>query len=64
MIPLNNIQNQKQLQKVVRIQNLSVRYGETLALAGVSLHVEEGEYLGIIGPNGGGKTTLLKIKQI
>lgn len=46
--------------KVVAIDGLSVRYGETLALNDVSLCVEEGEYLGIIGPNGGGKTTLLK----
>jgi len=44
----------------VCINNLSVRYGGTLALAGVSLNVKDGEYLGIIGPNGGGKTTLLK----
>jgi len=44
----------------VSINNLSVRYGETRALTGVSLNVENGDYLGIIGPNGGGKTTLLK----
>ncbi len=44
----------------VSIENLCVNYGETLALAGVSLTVVDGEYLGIIGPNGGGKTTLLK----
>ena len=44
----------------VSIQNLTVAYGETPALAGVSLHVKDEGYLGIIGPNGGGKTTLLK----
>lgn len=51
-----------ELKKVdaVSIQNLTVAYGETPALAGVSLHVKDGDYLGIIGPNGGGKTTLLK----
>ncbi len=60
MISLNNIHNSRQLQKAVCIENLSVQYGETPALAGVSLNADEGEYLGIIGPNGGGKTTLLK----
>lgn len=44
----------------VRIDNLSVYYGQTPAIAGVCLDVSEGEYLGIIGPNGGGKSTLLK----
>lgn len=46
--------------EAVCIENLSVCYGPTPAIEGVSLHVEDGEYLGIIGPNGGGKTTLLK----
>lgn len=44
----------------VHIDNLSVYYGQTLALAGVYLDVADGDYLGIIGPNGGGKSTLLK----
>ena len=44
----------------LQIENLSVYYGQTPAITGVCLDVEEGEYLGIIGPNGGGKSTLLK----
>ncbi len=44
----------------VHIENLSVYYGQTPAIAGVCLDVLDGEYLGIIGPNGGGKSTLLK----
>ncbi len=44
----------------LEIQNLSVYYGEDCALEKVSLNVAENEFLGIIGPNGGGKTTLLK----
>lgn len=44
----------------VHIENLSVYYGQTSALSDVRLDVGEGEYLGIIGPNGGGKSTLLK----
>jgi zinc transport system ATP-binding protein len=44
----------------VHIENLSVYYGQTPAIADVCLDVSDGEYLGIIGPNGGGKSTLLK----
>lgn len=47
-------------EKAVQIENLSVYYGQTPAIAGVCLNVDEGDYLGIIGPNGGGKSTLLK----
>lgn len=46
--------------KAVHIEDLSVYYGQTPAIEGVCLDVSEGEYLGIIGPNGGGKSTLLK----
>lgn len=44
----------------VHIKAMSVYYGNTPALADISLDVRHGEYLGIIGPNGGGKSTLLK----
>lgn len=44
----------------LHIENLDVNYGQTPALSGVCLDVLDKEFLGIIGPNGGGKTTLLK----
>lgn len=44
---------------VITVENLSVSYGNINALSGINLNVKKGEYLGIIGPNGGGKTTLL-----
>jgi branched-chain amino acid transport system ATP-binding protein len=45
---------------LMRISHLYVRYGSLRALHGVSLDVNEGEILSIIGANGAGKTTLLK----
>lgn len=47
------------LQPVIDIHRLVVDYGRTRALDDVCLSVAPGEYLGIIGPNGGGKSTLL-----
>jgi ABC-2 type transport system ATP-binding protein len=40
---------------------LTKRYGNTLALAGVELGVQPGELVGLLGPNGAGKSTLVKI---
>ncbi len=45
--------------KPIEIENLSVHFGRICALKNVSFSVEEGEFVTIIGPNGGGKTTLL-----
>ena len=44
----------------LHIEKLSVNYRHTPALADVCLDVRDGEFLGVIGPNGGGKSTLLK----
>ncbi len=44
----------------IHIENLSVYYGDIPAISEINLNICEGEYLGIIGPNGGGKSTLLK----
>ena len=46
---------------VVTIEGLTHRYGEREALAGVTLRIARGEIFGLLGPNGGGKTTLFKI---
>lgn len=60
MIYATNVSDIQDCKNAVSIHNLTVKYRETPAIAGVSLDVQEGDYLGIIGPNGGGKTTLLK----
>jgi ABC-2 type transport system ATP-binding protein len=43
------------------VENLSRRYGERQALDGVSFSVARGEIFGLLGPNGGGKSTLFRI---
>jgi len=45
---------------LVDIQNISVGYDENIVLRNVSLKIYERDFLGIVGPNGGGKTTLVK----
>jgi zinc transport system ATP-binding protein len=45
---------------VIEIRNLWVNYDATVALKAVNLIVRKGDIFGIIGPNGGGKSTLLK----
>ena len=45
----------------VEVEGLTHRYGERLALDGVSFSVRAGEVFGVVGPNGGGKSTLFKI---
>ena len=43
------------------LEGLSRRYGQTVALDGLSLDVPEGEVVGFVGPNGAGKTTAMRI---
>ena len=48
-------------QILLELQNISVSYGSTRALDNVSLAVEPGEIVGVVGPNAAGKTTLFKV---
>jgi iron(III) transport system ATP-binding protein len=43
------------------LHDLSKRFDETTAVAGVSLAIESGEFFGLLGPSGCGKTTILRI---
>jgi zinc transport system ATP-binding protein len=47
--------------KIIEAARLNFSYQETPVLKDVNFVVEKGEFVGIIGPNGGGKTTLLKL---
>ncbi len=46
---------------MLELRDLSRRYGQTVALDGLSLDVPEGEVVGFVGPNGAGKTTAMRI---
>ncbi len=49
----------QQRSHLLKVTDLSVRFGPITALEGVTLSVASGEVVGVIGPNGAGKTTLL-----
>ncbi|MCD8176275.1 MAG: ABC transporter ATP-binding protein [Tannerellaceae bacterium] len=49
------------MNKIIDIRNITAGYGDKIVLRDVNLSLYENDFLGIIGPNGGGKTTLLKV---
>lgn len=46
---------------LLKLENVTKRFGGLVAVDGVSLEVETGEAIGIVGPNGSGKTTLYNV---
>ena len=46
---------------MIEVDNLTKRYGRTIAVDGISFMVKKGEILGFLGPNGAGKTTTMRI---
>jgi zinc transport system ATP-binding protein len=48
------------MKKLLEIKNLSAGYDNNIVLEDISMEVFSGDFIGVIGPNGGGKTTLIK----
>lgn len=46
--------------RLIEATGLSVRYGGSVALAGVDFHIDRGEIVTVVGPNGSGKSTLMR----
>ena len=46
---------------VLEVENLTKRFGDLVAVDGVSLHVDHGETYGLLGPNGAGKSTAISV---
>ena len=48
------------MSNIISVKNVSKSYGDKLILDNISLEIKKGEVISIIGPSGGGKTTLLR----
>lgn len=49
------------MQKIIELKDVTAGYEQEIVLKDVSLVVSENDFVGVIGPNGGGKTTLVKL---
>ena len=48
-------------ESIISINSLTRKYSEVIALNNVSLEIPKGKIVGLLGPNGSGKTTMIKI---
>src|SRR5699024_11182039 len=46
---------------VIKLDHISHSYGDKPVLQDVNLEINQGTFMGLVGPNGGGKTTIIKI---
>ncbi len=49
------------MEVVLEAKNLTKKYGDVIAVDNISLAVEKGALFGLLGPNGSGKTTMIKM---
>ncbi|MFZ3129519.1 MAG: ATP-binding cassette domain-containing protein [Desulfosporosinus sp.] len=47
--------------KIISIEKLVKKFGDTIAADNICLEIEEGEIFGLLGPNGVGKSTIINI---
>src|SRR5438034_10296118 len=52
-----------QSDRVVQVENLSKKYGDNVAVNGISFNLTKGEVFAFLGPNGAGKTTTVEILE-
>src|SRR5207244_11741095 len=52
-----------QSDKVVQVENRSKKYGDNVAVNGISFNLTKGEVFAFLGPNGAGKTTTVEILE-
>ncbi|MBW4828551.1 MAG: metal ABC transporter ATP-binding protein [Clostridiaceae bacterium] len=48
-------------ERIVEFENISFSYGKNEVLDNINFHIEKGDFIGIIGPNGSAKSTLMKV---
>ena len=53
--------NAEQPRAAISVENIVKRYGDFVAVAGITFEVAEGEIFGLLGPNGAGKSTLIRM---
>ena len=46
---------------MIKLESVTKRYGDLLAVDGISIHVKKGEIFGLLGPNGAGKSTMISM---
>ena len=46
---------------MIQVENIEKSFGSLQVLRGISLHIDKGEVVSIVGPSGAGKTTLLQV---
>lgn len=49
------------MEKIIELQQVSAGYSDDIILRNVNLAIRENDFIGVIGPNGGGKTTLVRV---
>jgi energy-coupling factor transporter ATP-binding protein EcfA2 len=53
-------ENSSNKEELIRIENLNCKYDENIVIKDLNISIKQGEFIGIMGANGGGKTTFLK----